>query len=96
MAPAHAPGVTLGRSPIRRALPGEDGEYSAIAKLTHDGACAGAGQRPCASAIGTLHVDCRPRAGDRLHRAAIGDRTRALKFAFKASDDYGVDLGARW
>ncbi len=85
---AHAPGVSIGdMHPPRFA--GEAGEYAATAKLTHDGRVRvqASGHR-----IGAWTLRVIP---DRVPAIAftappsVTERD-AVKFAFKASDDYGV------
>ena len=86
---AHAPGVTIGdMHPPRFA--GVAGEYSATAKLTHDGRVRvqASGHR---IGLWNLHVIADAAAGHRLSpRGPRSTERRAIKFAFKASDDYAV------
>jgi len=85
---SHAPGVSIGdMHPPRFA--GEAGEYAAIAKLTHDGRVRvqASGHR-----IGYWNLRVIP---DRVPVIAFTQppsvtERDAVKFAFKASDDYGV------
>ena len=85
---AHAPGVSIGdMHPPRFA--GEAGEYAATAKLTHDGRVRvqASGHR-----IGAWTLQVIP---DRVPVIALTappsvTERDAVKFAFKASDDYGV------
>jgi uncharacterized protein (TIGR02302 family) len=85
---AHAPGVSIGAMHPPR-FSGEAGEYAATAKLTHDGRVRvqASGHR-----IGAWTLNVIP---DRVPVIAftappsVTERD-AVKFAFKASDDYGV------
>jgi uncharacterized protein (TIGR02302 family) len=85
---AHAPGVSIGDMHPPR-FSGEAGEYAATAKLTHDGRVRvqASGHR-----IGAWTLNVIP---DRVPVIAftappsVTERD-AVKFAFKASDDYGV------
>ena len=85
---AHTPGVTIGDVHPPR-FTGEVGEYSATAKLVHDGRVRvqASGHR---IGLWNLHV-----IADRLPvidftaRPSVTERG-AVKFAFKASDDYAV------
>ena len=85
---SHAPGISIGdMHPPRFA--GEAGDYAATAKLTHDGRVRvqASGHR-----IGLWHLRVIP---DRIpvivftQPPSVTERD-AVKFAFKASDDYGV------
>ena len=85
---AHAPGVSIGdMHPPRFA--GEAGEYAATAKLTHDGRVRvqASGHR-----IGAWTLTVIPDHVPVIAFTAPPSVTErdAVKFAFKASDDYGV------
>ena len=91
---AHGASPCAGRGDRRSCNPprftGEDGEYAATARLTHDGACPGAGQRPSHRRLESASHS-RPRCPVIAFTAPPSVTEReAVKFAFKASDDYGV------
>ncbi len=85
---SHAPGVTLGDTRPPR-FTGEAGEYSTTAKLTHDGRVRvqASGHR-----IGFWNLHVIADALPVIAFTAIPSVTErgAIKFAFKATDDYAV------
>ncbi len=85
---SHAPGVTIGDTHPPR-FTGEAGEYSATAKLTHDGRVRvqASGHR---IGLWNLHVvaDALPVIAFTA-KPSVTERG-AIKFDFKASDDYAV------
>jgi uncharacterized protein (TIGR02302 family) len=85
---AHAPGVSLGDMHPPRFM-GEAGEYAATAKLTHDGRVR---VRAAGHRIGTWTLHVIPDHVPLIAFTAPPSVTErdAMKFAFKASDDYGV------
>ncbi|MES2255801.1 MAG: DUF4175 family protein [Pseudomonadota bacterium] len=84
----HAPGVTIGDTHPPR-FTGQAGEYSTTAKLTHDGRVRvqASGHR---IGLWNLHVvaDALPVISFTA-KPSVSERG-AIKFAFKASDDYAV------
>ena len=89
---AHAPGVTIGDLTPPH-FTGEAGEYAANARLTHDGHVR---VRASGHRIGNWYLRIIPDHVPVIAFTAPPSVTErdAVKFAFKASDDYGV-LSAR-